>query len=582
MGDPHDPTDPLPGLAQALDLDPGRLAHARVVLAVEGEHAAPEITLRIELFDGPTRTLLVPERFIDDRGPSVDVRGLLDWLGLENDMPTPRIPLVHGAPAAVEDAAEGTEAPSDRWLLVRPGEYRGPRAEAMTLGTFPGEELAGATLAGAITPPPTPSWDDPDSWPDTLEAWLEDLDARLQWDPRLTAADYRALYGGVDSQFNLGEAGYWDPKTDSVDPAMEEALRIREVPGAFPAPEALPDAAADQPAADTSDDDLPLIPIDNRVAIEAEPEPSLSGCVGFLVTRWVLVGGLGVIVVVALLLLFLSRSDDSSDPVSAGDPTVEAADPAEPAEPEESAADVLRRATDELLDARAAEVEQSFSVAVNGTVETDVAATGTIDFDRGDAQSTVEVEGTSIATYLDEMVYAFDPGTGWVEADPGELNENEDAVRLGLGAYGIGEAVNPIAVAHLAAAAEQVEEVEDGVLEGEATLPVTGPGAMHVDNWSHAVIGRGQEELAGLGVRLRFEPRVQSGTQITLDLALDDVIPFLGDDPEAGSLRGIALTIRTLFTPVTQRPDLSARSADREDLLVFIRPLTVEPAEPSG
>ena len=98
-----------------------------------------------------------------------------------------------------------------------------------------------------------------------------------------------------------------------------------------------------------------------------------------------------------------------------------------------------------------------------------------------------------------------------------------------------------------------------------------GAGAMPVDNWSRAVVGRPQEELSGFGIRLTVRPGVDNKTTITAIVELDDAIPLLGDDPEAESLRGITLTNRSEFTEVGMPVDLSARDADRQELQAFLR-----------
>ena len=102
---------------------------------------------------------------------------------------------------------------------------------------------------------------------------------------------------------------------------------------------------------------------------------------------------------------------------------------------------------------------------------------------------------------------------------------------------------------------------------------MAGAGATHVDNWSRAILGRGQADLSGIGVRLRITPRVQSGTEITLTLELEDAIPLLGDDPEAETLRGITLTNRSVFTELGSPVTLDAREAQRQDLEVLLQSL---------
>lgn len=326
-------------------------------------------------------------------------------------------------------------------------------------------------------------------------------------------------------------------------------------------PEALPDRPRPDNDVDVApEEDLPVIAVDNRVALVDEPPPDSSGCLTSIVMRWIAVGVAAGVAIVILILMLMSGSDGSTEPEATGTAQVE-----------ETAAAVLQPATQGLLDARTAEVEQMFTIAGNAAGDTTMTAVGIVDFESGDAQSTVEAEGTSLQTYVSETMYAFDAGSGWVEAAPGELNENEDVLRLGLGAFGIGEALNPLAIAYLADAAEEVEEVADDVFEAVAVLPVEGAGAMPVDNWSRAVVGRPQEELSGFGIRLTVRPSVDNKMTITAIVELDDAIPLLGDDPEAESLRGITLTNRSEFTEVGMPVDLSARDADRQELQAFLR-----------
>ena len=162
-------------------------------------------------------------------------------------------------------------------------------------------------------------------------------------------------------------------------------------------PEALPDRPRPDNDVDVApEEDLPVIAVDNRVAIVDEPPPDSSGCLTSIVMRWIAVGVAAGVAIVILILMLMSGSDGSTgstEPEATGTAQVE-----------ETAAAVLQRATQGLLDARTAEVEQMFTIAGNAAGDTTVTAGGVVDFESGDAQSTVEAEGTSLQTYVSETM----------------------------------------------------------------------------------------------------------------------------------------------------------------------------------
>jgi hypothetical protein len=262
---------------------------------------------------------------------------------------------------------------------------------------------------------------------------------------------------------------------------------------------------------------------------------------------------------------------DGSD--GGGDTDTEGAVPPAGQE-EESAEDLLRRATEALIEAGQSAVYDQELLIDNPAGVTTVTAEGEVDLAAGDAQAIVEAEGSSLDTYLSDMVYRFDNGAGWVEAAPGELATDEEVTELGLGNLGIGEPMSPVASAYLAHAAEDVVELDAGEYQGTAVLPVTGAGEVHVDNWARSVYGRPQDELAGLGVELELRPVISDDEFITIEITtkvvFDDAIPFLVDDPEAEQLEGITLTNRTDYTLQAEPVMLPARDVQAQSLPSFL------------
>jgi hypothetical protein len=240
------------------------------------ESDPPEPEVQIRGSDGRTTRVPVPERFVDDESLTLALTELFGWLAVD---PRASDASRRDGLGALQELAPSADTPI-HVPLVRPGTSVGGLSSTRWMigldpewGLYPGIALGGwareedvpdyLPLGGVEMPPATPRIGDTDAWPDTLDDWLVDLDARLRLDPNLTAPDFRAVY--VGRRFGTDEA---------QDPAMEEALRIREVPGALPPPEPLPPARPPTAGGAGAPDpgDLPEVRVDNRVAIVDRPD----------------------------------------------------------------------------------------------------------------------------------------------------------------------------------------------------------------------------------------------------------------------------------------------------------------------
>ena len=610
---PEDDSGPTPPaeVAEELGYDVETLARCDVSLMAYGEGSEPIIDLSIMGPTGPDR-VPVPDRFVglDD---VVDVAGLAEWLGLR--------------------AATGSALPSTVTLQQDPdssgGEWGFSEAEDGTvhLGAFANyvspygllvESLEDAKTAAEPTSfsgLTRPELGDTDAWPDTVDGWRAAIRHLRAQSPIVRAADVRMFFAGLNDQVlehtqdgpvdqdgrpiegegetNTPDGGSWDPATDPLDPALEEALRLERVPGALPppdAPEELPSRA--DPTEGEADENTIDVEFDNTIAIvddsAADREALRWGCLGQIARHWGLaLAGLVVLVIVSFVAFQVLGGD--------GGETEDATDVGAEATPEE----LLERATQELLDGRSAEVEQTFTVS-NAQGETPVSSVGAVDFASG--ESRLEVDVTAVAPPADdrsllEVVitpdsYSFRlrlpepqppdlPASvqDWVQAAPGEINDTPEVGQAGLGYVGIGEALDPAAIVRLVQSLTDVTAVDRGSqtsIEGTATLPVTGEGSESLDNLTNAMFGHPQSDLRG--VRLQTEVVLGDGETIQIKVVadLEEAIPVLQEDPDVENLRGITLTNVLELTP---GPFGGPEPEDAIVLLEFIRSPIVLPEE---
>lgn len=496
MSTPGPDTGALPDPSEYFGIDERRLMNAEVSVSVGGERGTPDVTLEVELFDGPTESFPLPDRFFDGSGPSIDEEGLARWLGIEtHGVPMSPVPLTFGPPSPVgltdepEPGDGADDGAGEAWRLVRPGDGFVAPVERMSLGRFPGYEANEAMMAGV---------------------------------------EGGAVAGAVATDAGAGGAGPDTPEVDGAEATTPEAF---------------------------------------DAAVATHDEQSAWGCLSWLAGWWGIAAVVGALLLGALAYVAFDGSDGGGDTDTEG-----AVPPA--GQEEESAEDLLRRATEALIEAGQSAVYDQELLIDNPAGVTTVTAEGEVDLAAGDAQAIVEAEGSSLDTYLSDMVYRFDNGAGWVEAAPGELATDEEVTELGLGNLGIGEPMSPVASAYLAHAAEDVVELYAGEYQGTAVLPVTGAGEVHVDNWARSVYGRPQDELAGLGVELELRPVISDDEFITIEITtkvvFDDAIPFLVDDPEAEQLEGITLTNRTDYTLQAEPVVLPARDVQAQSLSSFL------------
>jgi hypothetical protein len=114
---------------------------------------------------------------------------LMEWLDLA---------VVEGLPVynpVVHDGTEGSEA---SWHFEVVGEFlEPPTTDSLDVGRLAGLEGQDSMMAGAPGPRPRPAVGDTDAWPDSVDEWLEDIDARVRHNPATTAAMIRVMYGGA-------------------------------------------------------------------------------------------------------------------------------------------------------------------------------------------------------------------------------------------------------------------------------------------------------------------------------------------------------------------------------------------------
>lgn len=244
--------------------------------------------------DGDVRRALVPDHFVSQEPDRVDLAALAAWLGLPEDVASDLPPTASGERWQGEENGE--------WFIAEADDEGDP----LWLGPFPGwksqvtipipspspipEGADAAWIGEAALAFQHPEVGDTDAWPDDVDGWLAAIDAIAEgWRGTLRASDVRTIYGGLDDEIlELTEDGAvgeeatdavddgrryippaeddssWDPATGSLDPALEEAVRIRGLPGALPPPEDPQTAPPSRGAADIGEhEDLPVIPMDN-------------------------------------------------------------------------------------------------------------------------------------------------------------------------------------------------------------------------------------------------------------------------------------------------------------------------------
>jgi hypothetical protein len=299
-------TEPEAGVAppeevvEAVGVDAALLRSADVTLVVAQQTGdAPVVELEITRSSGETHRVPVPERFVDLEYGAVRLTDLVAWLGVEPDE----------SPDSMRDGYGGLLALARKYFVpigdkdpakdatvtvvfARPeGPIKGSARQLWVFGLHPlwdpvtriplgplpsGRGRRTATMASEVEKaPPLPDVGDTGAWPDTLEGWLAFVDGRTKVDEGVEAKELRAMFAGY--------AGDYDPETDPLDPALEEAMRIRGIPGALPPPEGLPDGVrvigptrlrSQRPSTESSDtedqpapEDLPLVPFENTMFI---------------------------------------------------------------------------------------------------------------------------------------------------------------------------------------------------------------------------------------------------------------------------------------------------------------------------
>jgi hypothetical protein len=260
------------------------------VSIVTARQAEPgEVPARVQVYrpDGRQARLPIGVECYDPATRVIDLEALVAWLGVDPSASSRSAKdgfgaLVELRKRKIDMSVRLPDDPTIKLPLVEPGGFPGVQTTGWSLGLQPdwgpyvtfglGRWTSDARVpevvmrSAILRPPPLPEVGDTDAWPDTVEDWLADLDARLRANPQMTAAEYRAHYMGYD--YDLEDFD------DPLDPALEEALRIRNVPGAHPPPEPLPPARRPEGDAGEQVDvsSLPVMPIDNRVAILDRPD----------------------------------------------------------------------------------------------------------------------------------------------------------------------------------------------------------------------------------------------------------------------------------------------------------------------
>jgi hypothetical protein len=284
-------------VVEAIGVDAALLRSADATVVVDQTSGdAAVVELEVTRTSGETHRVPVPEQFVDREWGVVRLTELVAWLGVEPDESPDSMRDGYAGLLALAhkyfipiDEGDSREDATVSVMLVSPGERVGGQetrhwafglhplwdpVSRIPLGLFPsGHGQRTATMASEVEKaPPLPEVGDTAAWPDTLAGWLTFVDGRVKVDRGIEAHEIRSMFSGYE--------GDYDPRTDPLDPALEEALRLRDIPGALPPPEGLPEGVrvigptrlrSARPV--SGSEVLPIVPFENTMFIYDRGRP---------------------------------------------------------------------------------------------------------------------------------------------------------------------------------------------------------------------------------------------------------------------------------------------------------------------